>query len=156
MSGRGHGPRAATRKPVRRRTARGLSPAVELAVLLPGLLLLLGLIVAGARIWGVRSAVAQAAYAGARAASLERSAAQAGATGRAAVRAELERRGARCMTLVIGVDTAGFAVPVGTPATVALRLVCRVDLSDVAVPGLPGALTITGAATSALDTYRER
>ncbi len=140
----------------RRRTARGLAPAIELAVLLPGLLLVFAVTVAGARIWGLRSAVTEAAYSGARAASLERSSPPARATGDTAALAELARRGAHCASADVTVDTTGFGVPVGRPAAVQVRIVCRADLGDVAVPGLPGALTITGEAWSALDSYRER
>src|SRR3954449_1397009 len=81
---------------------RGLSPAVELAVLLPALLLLLGIAIAGARIWSLRSTVTEAAYSGARAASLERSADRAGPVGRQVTAAELERHGVQCRGTDIG------------------------------------------------------
>ena len=53
-------------------------------------------------------------------------------------------------------DTSGFASPVGPPANVTATVTCVVNLSDVAVPGLPGTRTITATMTSPLDTFRER
>ena len=140
----------------RPRTEHGLSPAVELAVLLPALLLLLGIIVAGARLWFLRSTVAEAASSGARAASLERSAISAGRAGRRASLDELDRHGARCHSRGVGLDLDGFSRPVGEPAAVRVQVSCRVDFGDVAVPGLPGSMTITADASSAIDRYRER
>jgi Flp pilus assembly protein TadG len=133
-----------------------LSPAIELAVLLPALLLLLGIIVAGARLWFLRSTVAEAAYSGARAASLERSADRAGSAGRQASLEELDEHGARCHSRSIELDLDGFSRPVGRPAAVGVQVSCRVDFGDVAVPGLPGSLMITARASSAIDSYRER
>jgi hypothetical protein len=45
---------------------------------------------------------------------------------------------------------------VGTPASVTATVTCVVNLSDVAIPGLPGTRTITATMSSPLDTYRER
>ncbi len=53
------------------------SAAVEITVLVPALLLTLGLVVAGGRVWFARTTVIEAAYAAARAASLARSAGEA-------------------------------------------------------------------------------
>jgi hypothetical protein len=140
----------------RHRRERGLSPAVELAVLLPAFLLLLGTTVAGARIWSLRSTVAEAAYSGARAASLERSAGRAGAVGRQVTAGELDRHGVRCRNSQIDLDVGGFSRPVGEPAAVREVIRCRIDLTDAAVPGLPGSLMITAAASAAIDSFRER
>ena len=54
------------------------------------------------------------------------------------------------------VDSSGFARPVGTPATVSVSITCVVNLSDVAIPGLPGTLPIAETISSPLDTYRGR
>jgi hypothetical protein len=54
------------------------------------------------------------------------------------------------------VNTAGFAKPVGTPAVVAATVTCVVDLSDLAMPGLPGDRALTSTFTSALDPFRGR
>jgi len=45
---------------------------------------------------------------------------------------------------------------VGTPATVTATVRCVVNLADLAVPGVPGARTVTATASSPVDTFRER
>lgn len=61
-------------------------------------------------------------------------------------------QGLHCAGHQVTVDTGGFGLPVGTPATVS----CTVPLADLGVPGLPGERTITATAHSPLDTYRGR
>lgn len=57
----------------------------------------------------------------------------------------------------MSVDTAGFAVPVGTPATVSATVVCQVWLADLTpIPAMPGQVTIEATMQSPLDTYRGR
>lgn len=55
----------------------------------------------------------------------------------------------------VTVDTAAFAVPVGTPATVRTLVSCHVPLSDVGLP-LPGEIRLSARGAAALDTYRSR
>ena len=104
--------------------------AVELALLVPALLLALGLLVSGGRLWFARTTVNEAAQSAARAASLwldrrpQRSAA-----GRAAGPRSLATAWTRCWSISISIDTAAFAVPVGTPSTVTSRILCKVDFS---------------------------
>jgi Flp pilus assembly protein TadG len=138
-----------------RNRERGTS-SVELAVLVPGLVLLLGLMVAGGRLWFARSSVAEAAYSVARAASLARTPAEASADGTAAGRRALDTDGLDCREASIQVSTADFAIPVGQPASVTGSVRCTVSFSDVLLPGMPGSITIRSVASSALDTYRSR
>ena len=135
---------------------RGLSPAIELVVLAPALMILLGLLVTGARIWFVRSALSEAAYSGARAASIERTTGRAGAVGKAAVIERLRADGADCGRRRIHLDLAGFDTPVGQPSAVEATVRCRIGFGDVLLPGFPGSIWLTGRASAAIDTYRER
>jgi Flp pilus assembly protein TadG len=132
------------------------SITLELAVLAPALILLLGLIALAGRVQVAAAAVEQAAAAGARAASLARtvSAAQAAATD--TVRRELDAANLRCATSTVTVDAAGLAAPLGQTATVTVTASCTVAMAELAVPGLPGSRTLTGEATSAVDRYRTR
>ena len=139
----------------RRRSQRG-SVTVELTLLVPALVLVLGLLVAGGRIWFARTSVSEAAQTAARAASLARTAGAATAAGRDAGQASLGTAGLRCSATTVQVATAAFAVPVGTPATVRTEVRCTVPLGDVVLPGLPGSLLLTGQGAAALDTYRSR
>jgi Flp pilus assembly protein TadG len=125
-------------------------------VLLPAIMALLGLIVAGGRIWLTRAAVNEAAYSGARAASIERSAGAGAAAGRRAAIAELDNRHLPCRNRSVRTDVSGFATPVGKPAQVHTSVRCRVTFGDLLLPGMPGSITLRSKAAAALDTYRGR
>jgi Flp pilus assembly protein TadG len=137
------------------RSSRG-SVSVELALVVPALVLVLGLLVAGGRLWFARTSVTEAAQTAARAGSLARSAAAASGDGEAAGRASLDTAGLRCAATSVQVETAAFAVPVGSPATVRASVRCTVPLGDVLLPGLPGVVVLQGRGAAALDTYRSR
>ena len=130
------------------------SVSLELAILAPSLLLLLGVLVLAGRVETSTSAVEQAARAAARDASLTRTADAARAA--AATSAQRELAASRCASTQITVDTTGFAAPLGTDASVRVQVVCAVPLADQGIPGLPASRAIAGQATSPLDRYRSR
>jgi len=75
------------------------------------------------------------------------------------VAAQAARTGAQevqCVTMSVSVDTGGFQAPIGTTAQVTATVTCTVNLSDLAIPGLPGSRTITETVSSPIDAYRER
>jgi Flp pilus assembly protein TadG len=137
------------------RDQRGAA-AVELTLLVPALLLVVGLLVAGGRLWFARTTVNEAAHTAARAASLARSAADASTAGRTAGSQSLATAGLRCRSTLVSINTAAFGVPAGTPSTVTSTVSCIVDFSDVFLPGWPGSTELTGHGSVALDTYRGR
>jgi Flp pilus assembly protein TadG len=130
--------------------------AVELALLVPALVLVLGLLVAGGRLWFARTTVNEAAQSAARAASLARTAADATTAGRDAGSRSLATAGLRCSSASVSISTAAFAAPVGTPSTITSTILCIVDFSDVFLPGWPGSVELAGRGSAALDTYRIR
>ncbi len=128
---------------------------MEAVLLAPVLLAFLLVAVYGGRVAMARQAVQSAAADAARSASMARTAgASAGAVGSA--EATLANQDLRCSTLRVDLDTAAFAAPVGTAATVAATVTCVVDLADLVAPGIPGNRTLVATASSPLDTYRER
>jgi Flp pilus assembly protein TadG len=137
------------------RDQRGAA-AVELALLVPALLLVLGLLVAGGRLWFARTTVNEASQTAARAASLARSTEAASVVGRRAGSQSLATAGLRCRSRSVSIDTAAFGVPAGTPSTVTSTVSCVVDFSDVFLPGWPGSAELIGHGSAALDTYRSR
>lgn len=143
---------------LRRRRSSGQRGAVslELVLLVPSLVMLLGLAIAGARIWFARASVTEAAADAARAASLARTPGQAVSDGQQAGSASLRTGGLQCVEKSVFVDAGGFSVPVGEPAHVSTTVTCRVTFSDVVLPGMPGSMTLTADGRSALDTYRSR
>jgi Flp pilus assembly protein TadG len=138
-----------------RQRERG-SATLELAVVSLGLLGVLALLAVAGRTQVAAHAVEEAARDAAREASIARSAEDARATARSAAARTLREQGLRCVGTDIAVDTSGFQQPAGRRAHVAATVTCRVDLADIALPGLPGTRTVTADFTSPLDTYRER
>jgi Flp pilus assembly protein TadG len=140
------------RRPVGERGAA----TVEITLLVPVLVIFLGLLVAGGRLWFARTAVTEAAQSSARAASLARTTQQASADGQSAAAGSLSTAGLVCTDRSVVIDTSAFEVPVGTPATVTSAISCRVPFSDILLPGVPGSIQLTGQGAAALDTYRSR
>lgn len=137
------------------RNDRG-SEALEAAIGVPAFLLFIALIIAGGRLAIADQAVQAAAAEAARSASISRTQEEAHGSAVSGATSSLANQKLQCTTKSVSVDTSGFASPVGTPASVTATVTCVVNLSDVAVPGLPGTRTITATMSSPLDTYRER
>lgn len=132
------------------------SVSVELALLAPALLLLLSFAIWAGRTQIARNAVQEAARAAARDASLAADATTAQADAIEQARQTLARQDLRCQDLGIGVDTAGFRVPVGVSDDVTVTVRCTVAMSDLLAPGLPGAVAVTASFASPVDAFRER
>ena len=130
--------------------------AAELAVVITVLILMLGMVIAGGRLWFARTTVVEAAQTAARAASLERSAGRALAAGREAGARSMATAGLDCASSTISVDTAAFGVPVGVPGAISATVRCTVRLGDLGLPLIPGSTHLSGHASTALDTYRGR
>jgi Flp pilus assembly protein TadG len=137
------------------RAERGAA-SVELVILVPVLVVMLGLLVAGGRLWFARATVVEASQSAARAASLARSSGEAHDAGRRAANRILSTDGLRCAGDSVAVDTGAFGVPVGTPATITASVTCRVPFADLGLPGMPGSVTVRSTGAAALDTYRAR
>ncbi len=132
------------------------SITLELTILTPAILLLLGLVIVAGRIEIANQAIDSASLAAAREASLARTAQAARAAATRAATENLAAHNLHCTGVTVSVDTTGFAVEVGTPAQVTARVTCTLDLGDLSVPGVPGTRTLTSHAVSVLDTYRAR
>ena len=137
-----------------KRDERG-SAAIEAVVVGPAMVLLIGLVILGGRVALAHQTLQSVAADTARAASLERTTSRARAAANTASEAGLSQQ-LPCSTHELQLDLDGFTVPPGRPASVSATVTCRVSLSDLAVPGLPGTITIQATMTSPLDTYRER
>jgi Flp pilus assembly protein TadG len=127
-----------------------------MAILAPGVIAFFVLVVIAGRVVLAHQAVDAAAFSAARTASLTRSAGAAAAEGDAAARASLASQGVNCRSLTITIDVSEFSVPVGQSATITAQITCVAELSDVALPGMPGTMTLVSSFTSPLDRYRSR
>ena len=106
------------------------SVTLELAILTPALLMLLGLVVVAGRIEVASAAVDQASAAAAREASLARTPSAARAAATRAATANLAAQNLHCTDVRV--------------------------TGDLSVPGMPGTRTISASSQSSLDTYRGR
>jgi hypothetical protein len=134
--------------------------AVELAITMPLLLALLASTMMIGRSANAVSAVEMAAYDAARTASLARDAGTATTQATDSVRESLRQQGYTCadgpQVEVAGVPDDPWSVPVGEPASVVVRVTCRVSYADIAVAGVPAGRTISRYFVSPLDQYRVR
>jgi Flp pilus assembly protein TadG len=137
------------------RRQRG-SIAVELAILTPTIILFFAMMVVAGRITLAHQAAEAAAFDAARTASLARSASAADSEAKTAALASFESQGIQCLALTVEVNTDEFAFEPPAPATVSVEVFCEVQLADVALPGFPGSVDLTGNFTSPLDRYRSR
>lgn len=145
-----------SRRPFAIRTDDRGSAVIEAAIGVPAFMLFVVLIIAAGRVAITHQSVAAAATEAARSASIERTQTAANQAANQAAAATLSNQKLQCVSTQVTLDTTGFASPVGTPATVTATVTCIVNLSDLAVPGLPGTATITETMSSPIDTYRER
>ena len=120
--------------------------SIEMVVLVPVLLLITMVAVAGGRIVSAQGMVEAASRDAARAASMERSA----ATARAAADDALDAAQTASGDCSATTSTASF----GRGGSVDVEVRCRVGLSDLGLVFLPGATTISARATAPVDTLR--
>lgn len=142
-------------RPNRFRDDRGFA-AVETAIVVPLMLTLLLLIIGAGRVSKANLSVDAAAYSAARAASISRSSGQATTDARAAANDTLAQKGLSCSPADVDVDTSAFTSAPGSRSSVRVTVTCQVPLADLSIPGMPGTRTVTGTASSALDSYRGR
>lgn len=131
---------------------RGLSPSIEAVLVVPVIVLLLGVMTAGFRLWQARADLNQVAGAAARAASQSRS----GAEARQRLHTVVESNPLPCQDPTITSDLRGFQGPVGTDAQVTVAISCRIEFADLAVPLIPGSTRVSATGSAPLDPYRKR
>ncbi|PZF86505.1 TadE/TadG family type IV pilus assembly protein [Jiangella anatolica] len=136
------------------RTHERGSATLELAVLAPGLLLLIALVALAGRHAIADGAIDQAAAEAARAASLQRTPSAGRDAATEVARAALADQGLSCLRTEIDVDVAGLRAPPGRPGRVTVTVSCRLRVADL--PLRVPATTLTATAVSPVDTYRER
>ncbi len=126
------------------------SMAAEAVLLTPLIFLLILFVVAFGRVEQARIEIANAARGSVEAAVVWPTASQAIAAGEATGAFTLHSSRISCTKYRVEINTSNF-VPGGS---VGSTIYCTVLLSDVAFPGLPGSLTLTGHASAPLETYR--
>ena len=150
----GTGLRRGGRPPSHRRDDRG-SASVELALLLPVGIMVFALMVIGGRIALAGDRISGVAGIAARDASIARSPGEAQSIAQSSATDALRGDGLHCTDIRVHADTDGFSAAPGTPASITVDVWCTVDLSDIAVTGMPWSKTLHDAATSPLDPARD-
>ena len=132
-----------------RRRERG-GASLELVLLVPALLTLLLLVVAGGRVVQARGDADAMARDAARAASVARSPAEAAARAEAMVSERVGAGGPQCREPVVITDTTSF----GPGGVVTVEVTCQVDLAAVSLLGISGTRSIEGRAIEVVDERR--
>jgi TadE-like protein len=132
------------------------SAPLELLILAPVILALIGFVIAAGRTSVAQGSVDAAARDAARQASISLTPAAARLAALASATAALRADGLHCKPVVRLDLQSGFSTPVGQPAQVSASVSCRVRLSDLVVPGVPGSRRLAARFTSPLDPYRSR
>jgi len=148
--------------------------SIELVILLPAFVLLVLLATYLGRTNLAQSSIDGAAQDAARAASLQRSEANAVAAAQQAAEATLDAEavlgskasqspspcvpGTVTATITNATPTDPFQTPLGIPSRVDIKVSCTVYLSDLVFPGLPvsGNVTMTSTFSSPIDDFRVR
>lgn len=134
---------------IARSDERGVS-AVEFVLITPVLIVALLFTVGLGRMAHARHQVESLAPDAARAASLERNTALSASRGKQMAEQSAGTLGLSCSPLDVHVDITSYE-PGGM---VTAKVTCRVDLSDVAMSGLPGSRTFTATSVVPIETYR--
>lgn len=121
----------------------------------PAFALLVGLIIFGGRTASTHEALQAAAAESARYASLARDAQTARTQAHEAAVASIANQEIGCSGVDVTVDTTDFNKQPGLPGSVEVTVSCRLALSDLSVPGVPGSRVMHATMTSTLDTWRE-
>jgi len=124
--------------------------ALELVLVVPALVALLLLVVAGGRVVQARGDVDAMARDAARSASVARSPAEAMARAETMVRERVGEGGVQCREPSVTADTSAFR-PDGVVAVV---VTCHVDLASLSLLGISASRAITAEATEVIDARR--
>ena len=135
------------------------SATLELAILTPVMILLIGFAVVAGRVAIGNASVTTIAGDAARQASLARDARSASIAATTSARKDLAAQGLKCSGGgTVTADVTGFTpASRGTPGqSVTVRVDCLVTFADLAIPGLPGSRALTDQGVSPIDPNRSR
>jgi Flp pilus assembly protein TadG len=124
--------------------------ALELAILLPFIVVMVLLVAAFGRVARGRELVDQAAQAAARAGSLATSPPAARAAAADAARQTLTGGGLSCAGAQVSLDTSTFR----PGAQVTAHVTCTTDLAALTLSGVPGRVSLSASCVSPLEPYR--
>ncbi|MEV6332854.1 TadE/TadG family type IV pilus assembly protein [Streptomyces sp. NPDC051909] len=131
--------------------------AIEAVIVVPLLLALALVVIAGARLSLAGQKTDAAAQAAARAASLERDPTAGQAAAQAAAADVLAQHDQPCTSTRVRATTSGLGAQLGQVSSVTVTVSCTVPLGDLLLlGGGPGVRTVSSSFTSVVDAYRGR
>lgn len=133
-----------------RRAGQSGSMTVELVVLAPVVVLFALVSLGLGRIEQARQELADAAHAGAEAASIVSYPGQAADAAAEAAQPAVSDQAHVCVNPTIETDASSF----GPPGRVQVNVSCRVSLSDLLLPGVPGSMSLQATQSAPVDPYR--
>jgi len=126
-------------------------------ILAPVILLLIGFMIAAGRTSIAQGAIDAAARAAARQASVAPNLIAAERAAHAGAVEALLGDGLNCRPIVQLPGVRGaFGSQVGQSVEIHAFVVCKVRLSDLGIPGIPGSIRLTASFSSPLDPFRSR
>lgn len=133
------------------------SVSLELVILAPVIIAVIGILFFAARNAQAGNSVTDIADAAARTASLERTPQQAKIAAEKEARVALSNTSLVCESMSVSVDVEGFTTTLGATGSVEATVSCSVKLADLTgIPALPGSHTLTRTGLSPIDPWRQR
>jgi Flp pilus assembly protein TadG len=123
---------------------------VELVLLAPVVMLFALVAVGLGRVEQARQELADAAHAGAEAASIAPSSGQAAVAAANAAQPVVAGQAHVCVDPIVSTDASSF----GPPGEVRVTVACTATLSDLLLPGMPGSISLQATQTAPVDPYR--
>nr|WP_256385838.1 TadE/TadG family type IV pilus assembly protein [Jatrophihabitans sp. GAS493] len=124
---------------------------LELAILMPFVIVCLLVVVAFGRVNRGRQLVDQASQAAARAGSLASTPGAAQTSAQIAADSTLASAGMSCQAVTVLLDTSHWYAG----GEVVAKVTCTSNLSGLALAGVPGTVSLTSSSTSVLERYRQ-
>lgn len=133
------------------------SVSLELVILIPFLITVIGLLFFAARNAQAGNSVTDIADASARTASLERTPQQAKVSAEKEAHIALNNASLECESMSVSVNVEGFTTTLGASGSVESTVSCSVKLADLTgISALPGSHTLTRTGLSPIDPWRQR
>ncbi|MCT1549664.1 TadE/TadG family type IV pilus assembly protein [Brevibacterium casei] len=142
---------------MRKQPADRGSVSLELVILAPVIIAVIGILFFATRNAQAGNSVTDIADAAARTASLERTPQQAKIAAENEARIALNNTSLVCESMSVSVDVEGFTTTLGATGSVETTVSCSVKLTDLTgIPALPGSHTLTRTGLSPIDPWRQR
>ena len=130
--------------------------SIEAVLIIPAFLLFLAMVSAIGRTALIQGDLHAAVVYGARVAAMATTPEEGRVAGLAAIKEHLNREDVSCLSVKMDVDASAVGLAPGQFGSVSATVSCVVPLEDLAIPGLPGQVTIETTFSTAINGYTNR